>query len=299
MFGSLGLALETPRCVLEARLVEDGERGAAPDGDLSLMIEETRERLGLKQQVAARWMEAIPRHQGFGSGTQHRLAAAFAVSRLAGLSLSAAELGRLVRRGRRSGVGLAVFEHGGFVVDAGRLVGAGTQKATGVDLPPMIFRHAVPEDWLFLIVVPPEGGGMSGAREEEIFRALPPMGEAVAGRISRLTLMKVMPSLLTDDIQEFGRGIEEIQCLVGEYFAPYQGGVWATAMGKEVAARAHDCGAYAVGQSSWGPAVYALVRGEEAAMRLIDELRRLPGVAQSHIFFTRANNVGMTWRKHP
>ena len=50
------------------------------------------------------------------------------------------------------------------------------------------------------------------------------------GRICRLTLMQVAPAVLTGDIRTFGAAITEIQEVVGEYFAPYQGGVYHEAL---------------------------------------------------------------------
>jgi beta-ribofuranosylaminobenzene 5'-phosphate synthase len=301
IFGSIGVALDRPRYVLQASRAV----GSQPDGlpEDPEMLETARDlcgRMGLEGGLAIQMIESIPRHMGFGSGTQGRLAVAFAISRLAGRPAAVPELARLVGRGKRSGIGVAVFQHGGLVVDAGRRTGSDDGPPQGeADIPPVIFQRSVPADWIFVIVTPPEKQGLSGQEEEEIFQDLPPMGEDMVGRISRLTLMKVIPGVLTDDIQGFGEAIGEIQVLAGQHFAPYQGGVWSTRMGKEVAVRALEHGAYAVGQSSWGPCVFSLVRGVEAARRLTDVLRELPGIGGSQVFYTRANNQGMTWRREP
>src|SRR5262245_65918555 len=93
------------------------------------------------------------------------------------------------------------------------------------------------------------------------------MADDKVGRICRLTLMKVIPAVVTDDIDAFGEAITEIQVTVGEYFAPHQGGVYATATGLAAAEFAMRHGACGVGQSSWGPTVFALVRGEVSAVR--------------------------------
>lgn len=301
IFGSIGVALERPRYVLQASLA-GGILPEDPSTDPE-MLETARDlcrRMGLEGGVAIQAIESIPRHMGFGSGTQGRLAVAFAISRLAGRPTAIPELARLVGRGRRSGVGVAVFQHGGLVVDAGRRTGSYDRPPEGeADIPPVIFQRSVPADWIFVIVTPPERQGLSGPQEEEIFHDLPPMGEDMVGRISRLTLMKVIPGVLTDDIQGFGEAIGEIQTLVGQHFALYQGGIWATRMGKEVAVRALEQGAYAVGQSSWGPCVFSLVRGVETARRLTGVLRDLPGIGSHQVFYTRANNQGMTWRREP
>jgi beta-RFAP synthase len=301
IFGSIGVALERPRYVLEA--IPAG--ATQPDGgseasEILNAVGDVSGRMGPGGGVTIREVESIPRHRGFGSGTQRRLAVAFAVSHLVGKPVSLPELARLVGRGRRSGIGIAVFQRGGLVVDAGRRIGPdGHPAQDDLDLPPVIFQHPVPEDWYFVIVIPPGTQGLSGHQEDETFRQLPPMGQETVGRISRLTLMKVIPGVMTDDIQGFGEAIGEIQTLVGQYFAPYQGGIWATSTGKEVAARALERGAYAVGQSSWGPGLFALVRGEDSARILAQDLRDLLADTQPSVFYTRVNNRGMIWRREP
>jgi predicted sugar kinase len=111
------------------------------------------------------------------------------------------------------------------------------------------------------------------------------------GRICRLTLMKVEPAVMTGDVQGFGEAITEIQLLVGEHFAPYQGGVYASPAGKRAADVALKRGAAGVGQSSWGPTVFALVRGEPAAAALGEELAALLG-DDAAVSWTPARNRG-------
>ncbi len=294
IFGSIGVAIERPRWVLEVspsgRMQADGDAGK----EILKILGRLRGRLGVKQAVAIRTLEAIPRHMGLGSGTQLELSLSLAVSKLAGRQLPVTELARILRRGKRSGIGVATFARGGFVVDAGQ-----PSRPRGHDLPPVIFQRALPGDWWFVIVLPLGKPGLSGKREEKVFETLPPMGDATVERISRLTLMKVLPAVVTDDIRGFGEAITEIQMLVGEFFAPYQGGVYATSTGKEVAELALKRGACGVGQSSWGPTVFALVRGEGAAAALAREIKRFLGDDRHLVFATRANNRGAVWKTAP
>jgi len=300
IFGSIGVALERPRCVVEACRADVKGAGTESAAEVAETIARLGPSVGLEGGVSLRTLEAIPRHVGLGSGTQRRLAVGLAVAMLADRPVPAAELGRLLGRGQRSGVGIAAFQRGGFVVDAGRRCENGGRAAVADEVPPVVVQHAVPEDWHFVIVVPAGVEGLSGTREQYAFTTLPPMSDLTADRISRLTLMKVIPGVLTDDIGGFGEALTEIQTLVGEYFAPVQGGVYATAVGARVAdfARAH--GASGVGQSSWGPAVFALVRGETHAADLVGEIGRFLGAGASDaIFSTRADNTGATWQKAP
>jgi beta-RFAP synthase len=295
-FGSLGVALDRPRAVVEARPAAgpDGP-GEAPAETHALLAELGRGRPAA-EAVRVRILETIPPHAGLGSGTQLRLAVGLAASRVLGQPRSVRELAALAGRGRRSGIGIALFEHGGFAIDAGRPSDSRAASGTGSPadgLPPVIFRHPVPDDWRFVLTIPRDARGLSGAPEDRVFRVLPPMSAEAVGRICRLTLMKLAPAVMTGDVQAFGEAITEIQLLVGEHFAPYQAGVYLSPTGKRAAELALKRGAAGVGQSSWGPTVFALVRGEPAAAGLAEELEALLG-DDAAVSSTPARNRGAT-----
>ena len=163
----------------------------------------------------------------------------------------------------------------------------------------MIFQHPLPDDWCFVLATPRAAPGLSGPAERRAFEDLPPMDAERVGRICRLTLMQVAPAVLTGDIQSFGAAITEIQEAVGEYFAPYQGGRFASQTGCEVAELARARGACGVGQSSWGPTVFALVRGEAAARGLADAVRGAFGERLAWVGVSRARNHGASCREAP
>lgn len=300
VFGSIGVAIEQPRYVLEVRPADRIEAHGEAREECLRILDRLSRQLRLERGVRVHGLASIPRHVGFGSGTQLELSLASAIARLFDLPVPIGELARMAGRGRRSGVGIATFEKGGFVVDAGRrngpADGLGVDPLADGEVPPVIVHHPVPEDWFFVIVTPQSVEGLSGNREERVFVGLPPMGEHKVGKICRLTLMKVIPGVLQDDIRGFGEAITEIQLLMGEHFAPYQGGVYATAIGKEVAEFALKQGAHGVGQSSWGPTMFALVRGEGAAATLAEKIGAHIGEGRAAIFYTRASNRGATWR---
>lgn len=300
VFGSIGVAIEQPRYVLEVRPADRIEAHGEAREECLRIVERVSRQLRLGRGVRVHGLASIPRHVGFGSGTQLELSLASAIARLFDLPVPMEELARMAGRGRRSGVGIATFEKGGFVVDAGRrqgpLNGRGVDALPDGELPLVVVHHPVPDDWFFVIVTPEGAEGVSGDREERIFMALPPMGEHKVGKICRLTLMKVIPGVLNDDIRGFGEAITEIQILMGEHFAPYQGGMYATPIGKEIAEFALKQGAHGVGQSSWGPTMFALVRGEGAASTLAGKLKGRVGEGRAAIFYTRASNRGATWR---
>ena len=88
-------------------------------------------------------------------------------------------------------------------------------------------------------------------------------------------LTALLPALVERDLDEFGAALSRIQRLVGDAFAPVQGGTFHPQAGPLVDALLR-LGAAGAGQSSWGPAVYGLVgseqQGQEIARGLEAEL---------------------------
>jgi beta-RFAP synthase len=278
--------------------------GAAPahEAPVREILDRLRPELA-EPPVAVRLVETIPAHAGFGAGTQLGLAVALGAARAAGHSIPIRELARRLGRGQRSGIGVATFEHGGLVIDAGhRTVGDDARtglEADGPEPPPVIFQHPLPDDWRFVLATPRAEPGLSGVAERRAFEELPPMDAAGVGRICRLTLMQVAPAALTGDIATFGAAITEIQAIVGEYFAPCQGGRYATRTGCEVAEMALARGARAVGQSSWGPTVFALVAGDTEGHALADAFRHAFGSGLARLDVSRPRNRGASCETLP
>ena len=287
-FGSLGLAIDRPRIVLEAspshRLRIEGDQDGRIEGFAKWFLEHYRIRGGARIVLK----ETIPAHGGLGSGTQLALAVASALAKLFSIEASIRELASAMGRGRRSGIGVAAFESGGFIVDGGK---APDRMAA---LPPIIFHHPFPEDWIFVVVTPETNRGFSGEREEEAFRRLmaPPFKEV--GTLCRLLVMKMLPALIEKDPRDFGSALTQIQKIVGRWFRPIQGGTYANKLSEGILRRIARSGALGFGQSSWGPTVYGLAEGREKAAALEDEVRWFIGrkKVEASIFQAQANNHG-------
>lgn len=259
-FGSIGLALDTPATMLTAaRSAQDaitGDEQPRIARHLATLVAA----LGLAAGHSIDVRAAIPAHCGLGSGTQLALALAAALRRLHGRtpdpSGDAARLGR----GARSGIGVALFTAGGFVLDGGR----GASDAP----PPALARLPVPAAWRVLLLLDPARAGLSGTRELAAFRALAPMPDATAAHLCRLALMRLLPSLAEADLENFGAALTEIQAIVGDHFAPAQGSRFASPRVAAALAALTAAGAHGAGQSSWGPTGFAFAAHEAAARAL-------------------------------
>jgi beta-ribofuranosylaminobenzene 5'-phosphate synthase len=249
-FGSIGLAIDAFETRIQLReapsfevLGEERERGAR-------LARRIAESLGLDTGKKLIISNAIPAHAGLGSGTQLALAIATAFRRFARLPLDAREDARLLDRGARSGVGVALFERGGLAVDAGR--------GSDTEIPPVVAWMNFPRDWRILLILDPRVEGAHGAAELRAFAQLPRFSADAAGEICRRTLMQVLPGVAEEDFQAFGDGVARIQEIVGDHFAPAQGGGrFMSAAVSRAAARLKALGARGIGQSSWGPTGFA------------------------------------------
>ncbi|MEA2380207.1 MAG: beta-ribofuranosylaminobenzene 5-phosphate synthase [Solirubrobacteraceae bacterium] len=262
-FGGLGVGVSRPAVVLEATASRE-LTAEGPDAERALAVaRRCRDALGYVGGARLRLLEAIPPHVGLGSGTKLALAVAAALSALAGQSPDPAALARTAGRGARSAVGLWTFALGGFVVEGG--------VRPGVEQPaPLLARHAMPDEWRCVLVIPAAEPGLSGGAEEAAFADLRPDAERAA-HIAQVVLTALLPALVERDLGEFGTALTRLQRLVGDAFAAAQGGTFHPRAGALVDALLR-LGAAGAGQSSWGPAVYGVVGSEQAGQGLVRRL---------------------------
>jgi beta-RFAP synthase len=210
--------------------------------------------------------EEIPAHAGLGSGTQLGLALATAVSWLGGEPFpTAAELATRVGRGKRSAIGASGFEAGGFVVDLG-LKPDGHAAAETI-------RQDFPTDWRFVLVTPNEEQGLSGELERDAFRHLPPMSRHQVGRLCE-SQSHLREALESQDFSRCSVALYRFGRTVGEYFASIQGGVFANPRMAALAEKLRAGGVESVGQTSWGPTLFALCDGEKSAESVASTIRK-------------------------
>ena len=256
LYGGVGLALDEPRVVVEARRAETVDADAA-------LRDTVRVACDLLDVPGARvdLVEGLPHHVGLGSGTQHALATFAAVAAAYDREPRVRTYAPALNRGGRSGVGVATFEDGGVVADAGHPTErfTTTPPARGEwTVPPVTSRHAIPDDWRFLLVTP-VGEGKSGDAENDSIRAVVENADpAIADDLAALLVRRLLPALAAGDRERFGTAVGEFGRLNGAWYADEQGGVYRPPVGRLVATLGDDPAVTGVGQSSWGPTVYGV-----------------------------------------
>ena len=264
-FGSVGLTLNDIATKITAHKADQ----LRVMGDHSGRIQKHAERFialkGLVQSCEIEVHEQILDHSGLGSGTQLAIAVGSAIARLFQLDCSTAEIAVSLHRGARSGIGIAAFDHGGFLVDGGR--------NSESQVPPVVSRIEFPSNWRVILILDPEHKGIHGQEEHASFANLPAFSAQTAADLCRLVLMQILPAIQEQNIEVFNLGIYELQRCIGEYFASVQGGRYTSPSVAKANAYLESLGIKGVGQSSWGPTGFAFVDSETQAHTLLRKLQ--------------------------
>lgn len=265
-FGSLGLTLDGLGTALTLIRSEAARGTPEPtDGRARGYLDRLCGVLDLENRFSLCLGRTIPSHSGLGSGTQLALAVGAALSAMTGRTLPPRRVASLLDRGARSGIGVGAFEQGGVILDGG--------KGALDEPPPVISRMALPEAWRMVLVFDDANRGLSGTAETVAFRDLPPFPADKAAYLCRLALMVGLPALAEGDAMRFGAAVTELQSVVGDHFAPAQGGRFSSPDVAEVLRWLPSVGATGVGQSSWGPTGFAIFGDAGSAERAAEDAR--------------------------
>jgi beta-ribofuranosylaminobenzene 5'-phosphate synthase len=210
-------------------------------------------------------------HTGLGVGTQLGLAVAKAIATESGSAWSCSELASRAGRGKRSAVGVHGFEGGGLIVEAG--------KFPGEALSPPVARLAFPSEWGVVLFAPVGDPSWHGGLEQQAFARLAEAGSSPAETeaLCRLVLTGLLPALASADLDAFGEAVYELNARAGDAFAAAQGGRYAGPAVAALVGRLRRAGVTGVGQSSWGPTVFAITCREDA-IRLAGRFSDVPSV---------------------
>ena len=235
--------------------------------------------------VLVRVSHLPPRHSGFGVGTQLALAVVQGLAQWTGQRLApAGELAAVAQRARRSAVGTYGFLHGGLIVDGGRT----SDQCVGS----LADRTEVPEHWRAVLITPHDRYGMAGEAEQSAFARLPPVPIEVHEHLRRLALEQVVPACRQNDFARFANAVYEYGRLAGSCFASVQGGPYAGPQVTETVELLRRIGIEGVGQSSWGPTVFAFVPDEQAAEQLLAQMAEQIDIRQFDLRVARGQNAG-------
>lgn len=281
-FGSIGVALNEP--VTHITITQNHKQPHPQSIRAAHCLSAFCQAFDVSDALEIDIISTIPEHVGLGSGTQMALAIGAGLNAFYDLNLSVRDIAAVMDRGLRSGIGIGIFEQGGFVVDGGR----GENTIT----PPMLAHFDVPKNWRFILVFDKRGQGLHGQQEIQAFKTLPPFPRREAERLSYLLLMQALPAMAENDLVRFGEVITELQRTVGEHFSPAQGGVFTS---PDVARAMHwlaQRGAVAIGQTSWGPIGFCLIEGHDIAEHLAQQARTVFAETPLQFSVVSARNRG-------
>ena len=259
-FGGVGVMIERPG--LEVRIAAAGRLEAS--GLLAeRAIEAARrwaafESLSDEPHCRIEVCRAPRQHTGLGVGTQLSLAVAAGLYQCYERAMpSPVELALSVGRGLRSAVGTYGFAEGGLIVERGKLPG---ELVSPIDC-----RLEVPSDWRFVLLCSDAAAGLSGGAEQCAFAELPPVPPKVTSQLASELRERMLPALAQGHFADFSESVYQYGRAAGSCFATRQGGPFNGPRLQQLVERVRGMGVRGVGQSSWGPTIFALLPNQRAA----------------------------------
>ena len=284
-FGSLGVSLNAPETIVKVAKSEKPLIDAKNQDYVAKIVDNLAKSLKIDENFSLKILQTISEHAGLGSGTQMALAIGASLNELFQLNLSAAQIAATSGRGARSGIGIGAFEQGGFLVDAGKMMDCENSS----QLANIALRHDFPIDWRILLVQDAKHTGVHGAAEFQAFKALQP----ASNNLRDMVFNHMAPALQRADLLAFGAYMADLQAYNGAYFAPIQGGHYASADVAAVLAWLQNNGAACVGQSSWGPTGFAIFESESSANAMQKQLQQqFADFANISFQIVRGKNTG-------
>lgn len=290
MFGSLGVSLDAPETIVEVAKSQKYQIDDASGDYVANIVNNLVSAFYINRNFSVKIRQSIPSHAGLGSGTQLALAIGASLNALFDLNLSVAQIAAISQRGARSGIGIGAFEQGGFLVDAGkRLEAENTNALPSIVLPSIVLRHDFPADWRVLLVGDAGHQGVHGPAESQAFRTLQP----ASSNLRDMVLNHMVPALQRADLLAFGAYMNDLQAYNGAYFAPIQGGHYASVDVAAVLTWMQQNSAACVGQSSWGPTGFAILENQQQAELLCNKAELVFASKQNISFkICRGKNTG-------
>jgi len=288
-FGGVGVMVERP--AVRLRIV--GSRRFGLTGPLAERAAEFGRRwadfCGTSDPLPCRIeiRSAALQHVGLGVGTQLGLSVAAGLNTFFGLPLpSPAELAISVGRGLRSAVGTYGFAEGGLVVERGKL--------PRELIAPLDMRLGLPERWRFVLIHPRAGRGLWGEEEQKAFEHLPAVPGEVTDELTEEVRDRMLPAAARGRFELFSESVYRYGRVAGMCFAEIQGGPYNGRRLTELVEQVRSMGVSGVGQSSWGPTLFAILPDQTAAEDFAANFAaRIPD-DDIELSITRASSRGAT-----
>ena len=226
--GGIGITLEKPSLIMECFETND-DMCIHFDENVSHLnkqiyeskifeaADKIKKYLNVNTNYSFRIKQSYPIHHGLGLGTQLALSTSKLISSLNDINLTGYELAKIIHRGGTSGIGVHSFDKGGLIIDGGHKRSIKKDylpsSASKVSPPPLLARYDFPKKWDIILVTPHISQGASGSEEVNIFQSYSPININEVEKICYLTLMKLMPSILEEDIENFGDSVNKIQSI--------------------------------------------------------------------------------------
>lgn len=226
-----------------------------------------------------------PQHVGLGSKTATILGVLKAIDLACDLKLTKQDLQTLSGRGGTSGIGVNTFFTGGFIVDGGHdfrksraLIPSRYRRR--FEIPPVINRTCIPEEWRFTLVLAP-GKSLSGSAEHEFFRRNTPIAPRQVFETIALAYHGIIPAVASGDLRLLRDALESVHKVGFKHRELMCQSSTVKAAIRALTQR-QDC---AVGLSSIGPLLYAVSHVDNHSFtKFADSLRDRLGVSMLGTF---------------
>jgi beta-ribofuranosylaminobenzene 5'-phosphate synthase len=197
--------------------------------------------------------KSIPKFVGMGYHTTLALSIGSALAKLYNLKLTTEQIALTMQRGAITSLGVHAFKVGGFIVEGGFRIDQREKM-----IPPLIFRQSLPNNWLFVIAIanePQEKIVKMRENEDHILRNLKLMPKETSDMLSRIVLVKIIPSIVENDLKSFGEGLTAFNSELGKFWNEYQCGRTYCHPIVEDAIKIMLLRSTCACQTSWGPTI--------------------------------------------
>ncbi len=287
LFGTIGFALENPYVEVEVSISDSTDISGSYVDISKDVLNKFLQMFNVNKNFSIKVLNSYKRGVGLGLTTSLTLSIVYGLARLCSIDIDIVEVAPKFGRGVVSGLGVYSFKYGGAIVDAGYRV----DKFGKV--PPLVYRGEIPKSWYFIVALPrniPERVLEVKSREVEILRKLPKMSEEMVGKLCRIVLVKLIPAIEEQDIEQFGKAITEFNKITGTYWSYIQEGIYCSSeveRGIEIMLQEGCVGA---AQSCWGPTFYGVCDSYKTCERV--KKRLMEEIDLECIYITNVDNRG-------